>query len=205
MAAAVAVCVVLYLLLPDGVHLGTAVNIAYPVVMVALLVVLVSGDPGRIDREAGWIRLATGILVSLITIAAAVSGGRLVAAILTGYEFGSAQIVLGIAVAVWLTTVIAFALWYWHLDGGGPVARAVGSLRGVPAFCFPEQSLDGPEFVGWYPQFVDYLALSFSTATTFGPTDVSAVRQWSKLCLMAESGLSLALVGLVFAQAVGAL
>ena len=205
MAGAVIACVVLYSLLPDGFHLGAVFSIAYPALMVALLAVLVLGDPGRIDREARWVRIVTGVLVSLITLAAAVSGERLVAEILTGFVFGSAQLVLGIAAAVWLTTVIAFALWYWHLDGGGPVARATGRLVGVPAFRFPEQSLEGPEFVAWYPQFVDYLALSFTTATTFGPTDIAAVRHWSKLCMMAEAALSLALVGLVFAQAVGAL
>jgi hypothetical protein len=33
----------------------------------------------------------------------------------------------------------------------------------------------------WYPQFVDYLALSFNTATTFGPADVPAIERWAKL------------------------
>ena len=47
-----------------------------------------------------------------------------------------------IGAVVWVTTVISFALWYWHLDCGGPAARANGTYgeRGIlPAFRFPEQ------------------------------------------------------------------
>jgi len=58
---------------------------------------------------------------------------------------------------------------------------------------------------GWYPQFVDYLALSFNTATAFSPADVSAIRHWSKLWIMAESSISLVLAALVVARAVNVL
>ena len=37
---------------------------------------------------------------------------------------------------------------------------------------------------GWYPQFVDYLALSFNTAMAFSPTDVSAIKPWAKLLMI---------------------
>jgi hypothetical protein len=73
------------------------------------------------------------------------------------------------------------------------------------AFRFPEQDL--PEVVGsgWYPQFVDYLALSFNTSTAFSPADVSAIRHWSKLWLIAQAAISLTLVILVVARAVNVL
>ena len=75
----------------------------------------------------------------------------------------------------------------------------------MPAFRFREQDLEGPGYDHWYPQFVDYLALSFNTSTTFGPTDVSPIRHWSKLWLMTQSAISLALIGLVVARAVNEL
>ena len=64
--------------------------------------------------------------------------------------------------------------------------------------------MDLPETVGreWYPQFVDYLALSFNTATAFSPTDVSAIRRWAKLLMILESTVSLALATLVVAKAI---
>jgi hypothetical protein len=147
-------------------------------------------------------------MVATITVATAVSAVRLVVGILQGAQFGDAAELLTIGAVVWVTMVIAFALWYWHLDCGGPAARAHDTygIKGIlPAFRFPEQGLEEPAYVGWYPQFVDYLALSFNTATAFGPTDVSAVRHWSKLWLITESAISLALIGLVVARAVNVL
>jgi hypothetical protein len=47
--------------------------------------------------------------------------------------------------------------------------------------------------------------MSFYTALAFGPTDVSAIRSWAKVMLIAESLISLVLVGLVIARAVNVL
>ena len=58
---------------------------------------------------------------------------------------------------------------------------------------------------GWFPQFADYLALSFFTALAFGPTDVSAIKRWAKLMVVAESLISLSLAVLVVARAVNIL
>jgi hypothetical protein len=74
-----------------------------------------------------------------------------------------------------------------------------------PAFRFPEEGLTAVVGPGWFPQFVDYFALSFNTATAFSPTDVSAIRHWSKLMLVLEAGLSLIVVALVVARAVNIL
>jgi hypothetical protein len=57
----------------------------------------------------------------------------------------------------------------------------------------------------WYPELVDYLHLSFNTATAFSPTDVSAVRPWAKLLMMAEEAISLVVAVLVVARAVNIL
>ncbi len=57
----------------------------------------------------------------------------------------------------------------------------------------------------WYPKFIDYLQLSFTTAMAFSPTDVSAIRPWAKLMLMAEDVISLLVALLVVARAVNIL
>src|SRR6266851_3098383 len=36
-----------------------------PAVTLALLAVLIAGDPGRIDRQKAWLRVATGIVIAL--------------------------------------------------------------------------------------------------------------------------------------------
>ena len=109
-----------------------------------------------------------------------------------------------IGAVVWITNVIAFALWYWHLDRGGPAERARGPVP-PPSFRFPEEDLPDVAGAGWQPQFVDYFTVSYNTATAFSPADVSAIRPWAKLWMIAESAISLALVGLVLADAINTL
>jgi hypothetical protein len=58
---------------------------------------------------------------------------------------------------------------------------------------------------GWYPSFVDYLHLSFSTSMAFSPTDVSAIKPWAKLMMMAEETISVVVGILVVARAVNIL
>jgi hypothetical protein len=38
---------------------------------------------------------------------------------------------------------------------------------------------------------VDYFHFAFATATAFSPTDISAVKGWAKLMMMAEGAISL--------------
>jgi hypothetical protein len=135
----------------------------------------------------------------------AIAAVRLVAAIIGAARFTTdADVLLVSGAAVWLTNVIAFGLWYWDLDRGGAAARARGPGT-PPAFVFPE--MVNAQFVGpgWYPKFVDYLHLSFTAATAFSPTDVSAIRSWSKLMMMAQEAISLVVALLVVARAVNLL
>jgi hypothetical protein len=64
--------------------------------------------------------------------------------------------------------------------------------------------MSNPDYVGpdWYPKFVDYFHLSFSTATSFSPPDVSAIKPWMKLTMIAEESTSLILAVLVISRAV---
>jgi hypothetical protein len=57
----------------------------------------------------------------------------------------------------------------------------------------------------WRPQFIDYLYLGFTTATVFSPTDVMPLRSWNKIAMLAQSMISLILLGLVIARTVNVL
>jgi hypothetical protein len=190
--------------LPDELRNGDA-RWLFIVVLVALLAILVIGDPGRIDRDSTWLRVMTGTLIGLISAVNAAAAVRLVAGIVDVAQFSTdANVLLASGGAIWLSNVIAFGLWYWDLDRGGAAARARGSGP-KPAFVFPEMT--NPEYTrpGWYPKFLDYLYLSFSTATAFSPTDVSAIRPWAKLMMMAEEAISLLVAILVVSRAVNIL
>jgi len=204
MAAAVLLAGSLRIFLPTQLRLDDARPV-FLVVLTVLIIALIAGDPGRIDRQATWLQVLTATLIGVITFVNIGSSVRLVYAIVTIERFtNDANILLVSGGVIWLTNVIAFGLWYWDLDRGGAAARALGSGTS-PAFLFPEML--NPELVGdgWYPSFVDYLHLSFSTAMAFSPTDVSAIKPWAKLMMMAEESISLVVGILVVARAVNIL
>jgi hypothetical protein len=139
-----------------------------------------------------------------MSVANAWSAGRLVFELVEGRAGDSATDILMSGAAVWLTNVIAFSLWYWELDRGGPVAR-MRARRPYPDFVFAQ--MQSPELgpPNWRPGFVDYLFLSFTNATAFSPTDVLPLTPWAKLTMMAQSAISLSTVALVVARAVNIL
>ena len=204
MALAVVLTGVLRATLPGPLRNGDA-RWLFLAVVVVLLGVLIVGDPGRIDRDLPWLRVLTDVLIGVITLANADAAVRLVVGIVNTSSFtNDAKVLLASGGAIWLTNVIAFGLWYWDLDRGGAAARAGGHER-PPALVFPE--MKNEEFVGagWSPRFFDYFHFSFATATAFSPTDVSAIRPWMKLMMMAEEAISLIVALLVIARAVNIL
>jgi hypothetical protein len=203
-AAAVLLTGALRITLPPQLRLNDA-GPALFVVLLGLVIVLILTDRGPIDRRATWRRVLTVLPIALITIANGGSTVRLVYGILFAEPFTQqARTLLAAGGVIWLTNVVAFALWYWDLDRGGAAARALGSTAD-PAFLFPEML--NPEHVrkGWCPTFVDYLHLSVNTSMAFSPTDVSAIKPWAKLTMMAEEMISVAVGILVVARAVNIL
>jgi hypothetical protein len=202
MAIAVLVAAVLHATLPEQLRVQSSSYL--PWASMAILVVLIIGDPGRINRVHAWLRVLTDVLIALITIANVYAAGQLVVGIVDNASFTQPRELLVAGGSVWITNVIAFALWYWDLDRGGAAERAAGTDR-RPAFVFPEMTHTEHVPADWYPKFLDYLAFSFATATAFSPTDVSAVKVWAKALIVVESLVSLALAALVIARAVNVL
>ena len=148
------------------------------VVLLALLAALIIGDPaGRIDRQKTWLRVTTGAVIALLTLANLFAAARLVGDILTNNKLfaANATALLATGGVIWATNVIAFALWYWDLDRGGAAARAHQPYAN-PAFVFPEMLNTGYAPATWVPKFADYLPLAFWTATAFSPTDAPRLR-----------------------------
>jgi hypothetical protein len=204
MALAVIVAGLLRAALPPELRNGDARWILL-VVLAILLAVLIVGDPGRIDRDLPWLRILTSTLIGVITLVNADAAVRLVVAIVDVSPFtNDAKVLLASGGAIWLTNVIAFGLWYWALDRGGPAARAAGPGRS-PALIFPEMKNEEHVAEDWSPQFVDYFHFAFATATAFSPTDVSAIKRWMKLLMMSEEAISLVVALLVVARAVNIL
>jgi hypothetical protein len=149
------------------------------------------------DRIIGY--TASGIL----TMAMIWSLGLLVASI-PRHEIDP-KILLKSAVALWVTNVLVFALWYWRLDAGGPHEREKEPGHKEGAFLFPQMSSGIQSDPNWSPNFVDYLFLAFNTSTAFSPTDTPALSRWAKILMMVQSIISLAVLALLAARAVNIL
>jgi len=203
-ALAIVVAAVLHVALPAKYRVNPPW--VAPAVLLGLLAALIIGDPGRIDRQKTWLRIVTGVMIACLTVANLLAAVRLFHDILTNNKLyaNNATGLLATGAVIWATNVIAFGLWYWDLDRGGAAARA-HHPQANPAFIFPEMLHTAYVPGTWVPKFVDYLSLGFWTATAFSPTDVSAVKPWAKLLMIAEAAVSLGIAGLVIARAINIL
>jgi uncharacterized membrane protein len=204
---AILCAIALYVTLPDRLTFGpTWLPPALEAVLVASLTVMA---PVRHTREIAAQRLLSYLLISLINLANIGSLVLLIAALL---HHGVAlqgrpldgQALLFAAVEIWLTNILAFALWYWELDRGGPVDRRRPSHR-QPDFLFPQMATPGCSQPSWTPHFIDYLYVSFTNATAFSPTDTLPLTPWAKLLMLVQALASLLTVALVAARAVNIL
>jgi len=171
-----------------------------PILETALLVGLIVFSPGRIVRYSTPLRMAVLALIAVISIDNAVSAGLLVHSIIGGKADDAGRLLLE-GVAIWTTNVIAFSLWYWEFDRGGPVARA-HALHKHPDLLFPQMQQPDIAPPEWEPTFFDYLFTSFTNATAFSPTDTMPLSHWAKATFLAQSGISLVTVALVISRAV---
>jgi hypothetical protein len=203
MAAAVVAAIVLTILLPKN-HRALPEGVV-PLLEGVLLLALIAGDPGSIDRRSRQLRAISIALVSVLVLSALWATVRLIDVLITGGpQTNSASDLLEAGTIVWTGNILAFALLYWELDSGGSAARAHKS-RSVVDFAFPQQM--NPELapLDWKPQFVDYLYLAFTNATALSPTDAMPIAPWAKIAMTVQSLVSLAILGLVIARAVNVL
>jgi uncharacterized membrane protein len=201
-AGAILVAIGLQIALPD--RLSLLNRWLLPVLELALLIALLIAVPRRYNKRSRPLRAASLTLTGLITLANGWSAALLVVGLVAGTEGEDAGPLLSAGVAIWLTNVIAFALWYWQFDRGGPAARA-HAIKTLPDFQFVQMQTPDLAHPDWEPGFVDYLYLSFTNATAFSPTDVMPLSRWAKLTMLAQSLVSLVTVALVIARAVNIL
>jgi uncharacterized membrane protein len=202
---AVAVAIALYFALPDTLITGLGPRWLIPALEGALGVSLLLANP-RMSIQSRRLRLLTITLIALVNLANVVSLAELVRQLLAHnarHAPGGRDLIYA-SVPIWITNVIVFALWYWELDRGGPVAR-LQPRRRQPDFLFPQMTAPDSTTPEWSPAFIDYLFTSFTNATAFSPTDTMPLTPWAKLLFMVQSLASLLTVALVISRAVNIL
>ncbi len=176
---------------------------ALPAIEVALLAVLIANDQRGLAKRTRTLRRLELTLVILLLLAALWATVFLVYDLVkgTGVSNSPSRLLASGALA-WLGNSIAFALLYWLVDGGGPVARPA---RLVPIdFAFTQHVSPELAPAGWRPVFLDYLHLGFTNATAFSPTDVMPLTHRAKYLMVVQASIALALFGLIVARAVNA-
>jgi uncharacterized membrane protein len=199
---AIAVAISLQWVLPEGLILQP--RWVLPGVEAVLLVLLVAGNPVRLERGHTLLRLGSLALVAVMTLANGISAILLIDRLLTGHGGSDPRTLIGSGAAIYATNIIAFALWYWELDRGGPFDRAQG-LQQHTDFLFPQMATPEVAPPNWEPTFLDYLYVSFTNATAFSPTDTMPLSRWAKLLMLLQSAIALSTVALVVARAVNIL
>lgn len=200
-----AVLVVMALTILRPAEMRVAPRWVLPAVEVALLAVVIARHPARVGPRAALLRSIAITMVGIILADTLVAVVRLVDVLIHGGQAtNSADQLLTAGAIVWGSNVLAFALLYWLVDGGGAAARAE---RMPPALdlAFPQQLSPEVAPPGWRPQFVDYLYLGLTASTAFSPTDAMPLRPWAKVAMGIQGLVSLTVLGLVIARAVNVL
>ena len=197
---ALVVCVGLYVLLPDRLVVGP--HWLLPV-LVALPLGPLSARRHRHPDESSWIRHVTIGLVALVTAANVTSLVLLVHHLLNS-DVSQGRKLIYSAVAVWLTNIILYGLWFWEVDRGGPHRRASGDKL-LPDLQFPQMQTPDQAPKNWRPAFTDYLFTSFANGTSFAPADAMPLTLRMKVLFTSESVVSLATIAIVASRAVNIL
>ena len=117
---AVGAAIALHLTLSQKVVIGPTWLV--PVVEGMLLLLLVVIAPSRADRRSLPVRRFALFVIGLVSLTMVVSLVLLVHFLINGGKAGGHGLILS-GIVLWATNVLIFAVWYWEMDRGGPVAR----------------------------------------------------------------------------------
>jgi hypothetical protein len=177
----------------------------------ALLVPLVILNPHHYTKETKASRLAEVGLALLIVAANQLTLVLLIVQLVHKSNEGGALLLASLQ--VWVTNVIAFALLFWGIDRGGPVARTTQprSKMRLADFRFPqdengdnvaEVARGSSQKSDWVPTFVDYVYFSLSNSMAFSATDTMPLTTRAKALMALESFAGFVMLALVIARAV---
>lgn len=176
----------------------------YPIIFLELVLLVYLGviTPDGY-RNVSYRRRAVAIgLIAVIAFVNMVSLILLLDALLNDNAVLGGRSLLYNGLAIYVTNVLMFALWYWEMDSGGPDRRATHNPSSRPDFAFTQ--MVHPRFAkpDWLPGFTDYLYLSATNVTNFASADTLPVSPRAKMMMMVQSLVAVVTVVLVAARAI---
>jgi hypothetical protein len=204
--ASLAVIAVLVLQLLVPTQISALPRWIMPALGALLLLPLVWMNPFHLSRDEPWLRwVELALLAVLVLVNAFYLAGMIF--FLNSGDANDGRVLVKGALLIWVTNVVAFAVWYWEVDRGGPFARAPEHEREAERadLLFPQMTVDLPGWERWLPGFTDYLFVSFTAATAFSPTDTMPLTARVKALMGIQSAIALLTVAVIAARAVNVL
>jgi hypothetical protein len=177
-----------------------------PAVGAALLVPLIWTNPFHLRRDEVWLRWIELVLLAVLVTVNAIYLASLILLLASG-DTADGKVLVKAALLIWVTNVVAFALWYWEIDRGGPFARMPEHEHEEERadLLFPQMTVDLPGWERWLPGFTDYLFVAFTASTAFSPTDTMPLTARVKTLMGIQSAIALLTIAVVAARAVNVL
>lgn len=170
---------------------------------IALAVTLAISSPRRHIGQNGTLHRPIAITLLAILSAANISSFIIVGRrLIMGSNHLSGRELLVSALAIFLTNIIVFALWYWEIDSPGLSGKKWS--KNDKDFQFTQQDL-GRDYARWQPGFVDYLYLSVTNAINFAPADARPLTVQAKALMGVQALVSVFTLALVLARSVSIL
>ncbi|MEO7022077.1 MAG: hypothetical protein ABI234_18150, partial [Ktedonobacteraceae bacterium] len=169
----------LYAALPAQLIIGPSwLLLVIEAVLLLPLIITISNRRGLSHKA---IRVLILILLGVLTLALAIGVALLIITLPTDKH---ATNLLRSSVLLWSSNILVFGLWYWQIDGGGPVKRHFSGHQAAD-FMFPQQVNGNTD--AWVPHFLDYLFLAFTGATALSPADTYPLTRAGKSLMMLEA------------------
>jgi uncharacterized membrane protein len=185
----------LQLTISDKLRIGPKYLVA--ILLLLLIFGIAFTAPRRHIGKATSHTTISTLLIGIVSLANAGELALLVNALIHPHAGLPGKSLLSGALAIFLTNIIVFGLWYWEVDSPGLIGR---HNKDRQLFQFPQSNK-----ADWNPLFFDYLYTSLTNATAFSPTDTMPLSHFTKLLMSVQAVISLVTVVLVTARAVNIL
>jgi uncharacterized membrane protein len=192
--ATLALAIILQITISPKLQLGPKYLVA-SLLLLLVVAVAFTAPKRHLDRVRSHLTIST-LLIGLVSLANAGELAMLTNALIHSSDIPGKSLLSG-ALAIFLTNIIVFGLWYWELDSPGLSGR---HKRANDDFQFPQSSR-----ATWRPTFFDYLYVSLTNSTAFSPTDTMPLTHMAKVLMSVQALIALLTVVLVTARAVNIL
>lgn len=164
--------------------------------MLAAMLALTIARPSLLVTS--FYRRVSFVILALISIENVASVGLIIERLVSDPQVVGYQL-LGTAIAIYLTNMIVFALWYWEIDSPGFSGKRWS--RHDQDFLFTQQRPDS-QYRDWRPNLLDYLYLSVTNAINLAPADTVPLTRQAKLLMGSQALISITTLALVIARSV---